>query len=92
MATLSPDDEARSLEALRHHARHPVELQITLQSLMVLIGALNLASRHPQFPRTTRRVLDAFLDQVHTQVTALDPLLGNVVQLGRDPASDVPRG
>lgn len=86
------DDDAqdRALAALQQWHAHPVQLDLDVQQVTVLIGALQLALRQPHFPATSRRFLTSWLEQVIATVGALDSDLETLLRAGNDPAQDVP--
>ncbi len=75
---------------LERHARHPVHLEIDVITGCVLISALQLAMRHPAFPRASRDIVHAFIRQWQAQVAALDGDLAVLVEMGNQPHRDVP--
>lgn len=87
---LSDDAQARALATLHQFHAHPVQLDLDVQQLTMLIGPLQLALRHPGFPATSRAFLEPRLEQVITEVGALSPDLEWLLRAGNDPAQDVP--
>jgi hypothetical protein len=85
---LSPADGQRAPEALAAQARHPVPLALDLGTLAVLVGTVQLALRHPQYPAASRQVLEAWLAQTITAVETLSPVLAEGLRAGSDPAND----
>jgi hypothetical protein len=79
----------RYVQLLFRHARHPVVLESDLGTLAVVIGALQLAVRHPGFPAESRRVVEGWLTQVLTGIATLSPQLAEGLRAGNDPANDV---
>jgi hypothetical protein len=75
--------------AMLRHKDHPVVLETTLPTMMIVIAALQLALRHPLFPTESKRVVtgvvQGFLDQVRT----LDLVIAQVLERGNDPHHDV---
>ena len=69
---------------------YPLEMQMTVADVTLLIGALHLALRHPQFPPTTAQAIRAWIAQVGQGVRLLVPGLAEVVARGDNPAHDIP--
>lgn len=78
------------LALLERHARHPVHLEIDVITGQVLTSALQLALRHPAFPRTSREIVQGFIRAFQARVAALDGDLAVLVELGNQPHRDVP--
>jgi hypothetical protein len=87
---LSDDAQARALAVLERYHDHPVQLDLDVQQLTMLVGALQLALRHPHFPATSRRFLEGWLENVITTTGRLSPHLEDLLLAGNDPAQDVP--
>jgi hypothetical protein len=88
---LSQADQERYTQALRQHARHPVQLELDLTTLAVIIGALQLALRHPGYPPASRQHLEDWLAQTITAVGTLSADLAAGLRAGSAPAPAVPR-
>jgi hypothetical protein len=69
---------------------HPVRLECTLPEMSVIIAALQLALRHPLFPRASRTQVTAFVQGFIAQVKTLDLVIAQVLERGNDPHHDVP--
>lgn len=80
---------ARYLQAMERHTLHPVKLETTVGDLLVLVGALQLALRHPDLPATTTAGVETFLHGAIRGLQRLEPVLAEVARLGQDPAYDV---
>lgn len=78
------------LAVLERHARHPVTVEMDVITGQVIIGALQLALRHPAFPRTSREIIQSFIRGFQARVAALDGDLAVLVELGNQPHRDVP--
>jgi len=78
------------LALLERHARHPVHLELDVLTGHVLSGALQLAMRHPAFPRTSRAIVQGFLRGFQASLAQLDGDLAVLVELGNQPHRDVP--
>ncbi len=86
-----PDDaQTRALAALEQFHAHPVQLDLDVQQLTLLIGGLQLALRHPHFPAASRRYITPWLENVIGTVGRLHPNLETLLRAGNDPAQDVP--
>jgi hypothetical protein len=83
-------DEARTLAALTRWGNAPVQIDTTVCDLHVIAGALHLALRHPHFPATSRAILERHLAHWADVLGHAEPLLGDLIRLGGDPAYDVP--
>lgn len=72
-------------------AEQQVVLDMDFKRVMVMIGALQLAMRHPAFPETSYQILD---DTLRSLVTAVAPdetsALRSVLERGFDPTYDQP--
>lgn len=86
---LSKADEERYLQALREIGQHPCRFEVSLNTLTILISALQLATRHPRLPA---RVSEVVRDWVEAAIEAIDTLAPDVaagLRAGNDPANDV---
>jgi hypothetical protein len=54
---------------------YSVEIPVTVGQLGILISALQLAGRHPEFPPAGRHFLDGWIDHILTRVEQLSPEL-----------------
>ena len=73
---LTETDKTRYLEALYRDAGHPIEIKCDVLLLVLLVGSVQLALRHPNYPPTSRHMLQSWLADVHRQLTTLNPVLG----------------
>lgn len=87
---LSDDAQERALAALQQWQAHPVQVDLDVLQLTMLIGALQLALRHPHFPATSRRFVTHWLGLMIATVGGLDEDLEALLRAGNDPAQDVP--
>lgn len=78
------------LALLERHARHPVHLEMDVLTGHVLIGALQLALRHPAFPRESREIVQGFIRGFQARVASLDGDLAVLIEMGNQPHRDVP--
>lgn len=78
------------LALLERHARHPVTLEMDVITGQILVGALQLALRHPAFPRTSREIVQGFIREFQARVALLDGDLAVLVEMGNQPHRDVP--
>jgi hypothetical protein len=69
---------------------HPVRLECTLPEICVIVAALQMALRHPMFPRESKRFVTAFVQGFIDQVRTLDLVIAQVMERGNDPHHDVP--
>jgi len=85
MAPLQPEVY---LAALHQWGGHPVQMDLDVATLTVLVGALQLSTRHPRLPSTTRRVIQTFIAEVEARLEALAPVLAQGIRLGNNPTYD----
>lgn len=64
-------------------------MPVDVLTLSLLVGALQLALRHPGFPAESRRVVVDFLDKAIRALEMFNPVFGRVGRMGNDPANDV---
>jgi hypothetical protein len=85
-------DQAPSFEAyhaaLAPHAAHPVVFETCVLELTMLLAALQLSLRHPEFPASTRIVVEGFVADAIAQLDRLDPVLGQTLRAGNDSTQD----
>lgn len=85
---LPPDFEA----AFRRLAQRPeVELVIRPVDAWLLMATLQMALRHPAFPRELGEQVTRIATRLQTLVSELEPGLAAYAQAGWDPSQDVPR-
>jgi len=84
------DVQQRAIAALERVHAHPVQATLNVQQMVVIIGALQLALRHPAFPATTGAFIKNWLDEAISQISTLCPELAPLLGAGSDPAYDVP--
>lgn len=82
--------QEQALQMLSKYRYHPTILEMDVQHLLMVVGAIQLALRHPNFPDTSRQLLDNWLQNVSSQVAQISPDLASLFQKGNDPAQDVP--
>lgn len=87
---LADDVQQRAIAALERVRAHPVQATLNVQQMVVIIGALQLALRHPAFPATTGAFIKNWLDEAISQIGTLCPELAPLLRAGNDPAHDVP--
>ena len=81
----------RFVEVMTRHGQHPIELSMDVTTIVVLISALQLALRHPDFDGQNAKTSRRFVEVSIRRLEQIHPLLGEVMRLGNDPAHDVPR-
>ena len=86
---LSEQQVARYTQALRGHGDDPVVVESDVTTIVMIVGALQLALRHPRFPSTMRMVIDGILTCWSEKLASVDPLFAEVIALGDDPKLDV---
>ncbi len=77
------------LNALKTLAEtHPtITVEVDTPHLFILIGALQLAIRHPGFPEYPHAYIVEFIQELQRAVSD-EPILAWVIELGFDPAHD----
>ena len=69
----------------------PVVFQVDVPRALVVVGALQLATRHPNLPSNSKKVV---LDFIQTLTDALSPdpngPIAQVIELGFNPVYDEP--
>jgi hypothetical protein len=88
--SVTPPDPEAYAAALRQYGLHPVRIDTDVVTITVLVGALQLAVRHPQLPAQTRAVVTAWLAETIATVGTLAPDIEALLRLGQDPAYDIP--
>jgi hypothetical protein len=79
---VTPEKQAAIEAAMMAHARHPVVLELNVQQLLMVIGGLQLALRHPDFPPTSHRHLSLMIEQWRSDLYTLDVQLAHLVDYG----------
>ena len=69
---------------------HPVRFECTLPEISVIVAALQMALRHPLFPRESKTIVTSFVQGFIEQVKTLDLVIAQVLERGNDPHHDVP--
>jgi hypothetical protein len=85
---LTPQTEQALLDAMLQHGNDPIELEMTVHQLCTMIGALQLALRHPTFPPRSRQILRQMIRQWRDALWNLDTNLARSVDLGFNKAYD----
>ena len=85
---ITSDEEQRFTAAMMAHAQQTVCLELDVITSCVVIGALQLALRHPDFPATSRGIVTDLLATWRTRLATLDPMLGEGIGWGNDPSND----
>jgi hypothetical protein len=88
---LTKDKEKAILEAMQQYARHPVQLDLDVHQLLMIIGGLRLALRHPEYPPTSRRIIRQLIKGWRDALWTIDANLAHLVDYGFNQAYDVPR-
>jgi hypothetical protein len=76
-----------AIEIARKTAESPMELVLQPLTVLMLAGALQLANRHPDFPRSHRAIVDRFLMGAR-EYFADCPTVLEVLRRGDDPQFD----
>ena len=76
--------------AMRRLSRDPVVLETRVLEMTVIVGALQLALRHPLFPKDSKRVIEPFIASFIAQIKAKDLVIAEVLERGNDPRHDRP--
>jgi len=65
----------------------PMELLLKPETVMTMIGVLQLATRHPNLPPNTRRFVEEFIDHARAYFAEC-PFVLQVIRMGDDPEYD----
>lgn len=88
MTVIDKEDlERRALAELRASEQIKIQFELPIPVLMYLIGALQLALRHPAFPGRYARFIREFIQQLKANL-AQYPAICAVIDLGFNPAFD----
>ena len=82
---ISAGELAKLLEA--EDERSPLEIHLDRFQLLCVIGAVQLACRHPLYTGPTRKVVEGFVQQVSV---AFPPAAQDLIAKGWDPSWDQP--
>lgn len=87
----TPEQEAAFLAQLREKtdAGEPAVIALEPMELVILVGAVQLALRHPQYPASHRATSAAFVADALAYF-ADAPAVAAVIEAGNDPDQDVP--
>lgn len=83
-----PPDFVAAMIHLAGHER--IELMILPQDAFFLMSALQLALRHPDFPRRLRVEVERIAHRLVDLISELEPELRLYAEAGFDPSQDVP--
>lgn len=87
MAIVKADEYLRDIKRL--YARHPeVTFAISSPHILILVGVMQLALRHPEMPKASREVATRFIESVKESLREY-PALTKTIEQGFDPACDV---
>ena len=89
-----PSDEEKFANALMRLFRdpQPVRLDIDKATAWRVIATIQLACRHPEFKGQTRDNVEDFARTMCASLTAHDPALRKLLDMGWDQTFDMPRG
>lgn len=85
-------EETRYLLALKDLAerREPISLQVPAIVAFHVVAALQLAARHPQITEDLALMNYGFVGQVQTQLEAINPVIGELIDRGWNQGDDFP--
>lgn len=63
-----------------------IELHVGPAPLLVIIGALQLALRHPDLPMTSEAICRQFIRQIRERIALIEPHIAEAIDLGAYPA------
>lgn len=87
MEIVKADEYLRDIKGL--YARHPeATFAISSPHLLILVGVMQLALRHPRLPDAGREVAMRFIESVKETLREY-PALTKTIEQGFDPACDV---
>ena len=87
---ISQEQQDRYVQALGQYAVSPVTWESDLLTCMVIVGALQLAIRHPDFPPESRRVITKVLRGFEDKISQIDAALAECIRCGNDQNLDMP--
>ena len=76
--------------AMRRIGHDPVVLETKVIGMTVIVAALQLALRHPLFPKQSKAVIEPFIASFIAQMRTKDLVIAEVLERGNDPHHDVP--
>jgi hypothetical protein len=85
-----PELDACARAEIETYYEYPLELEVTVADLFGLIGAMQLAMRHPEFPPTVAASVKAWIEHVRRGLLPLTPCLAEIIARGNQPPFDVP--
>lgn len=89
---LLSDEQAKEVTAQVMSDQTPLQPIITIVDAWLLIGALQLATRHPEMSRFMRRALKRISGSFEKAITDLHPEARELLDMGWDPKYDVGSG
>lgn len=69
----------------------PIRLTINIMELWMIVGHLQLASRHPSLSDTLQQFVRHTCDQFIDAIAAKYPEAREVLEMGYDPTHDIPQ-
>jgi hypothetical protein len=81
---------AQYVAAMQRVGNDPVVIESTVVHLSAIIAALQLALRHPLFPKASQGLVERFVQGCLAQVRTKDLVLAQVLERGNDPHYDRP--
>jgi hypothetical protein len=88
---LTKAKEEAILKAMQTYARQPIKLDLDVQGLLMIIGGLQLALRHPKYPPTSRRIIRQAIKGWRDALWTIDANLAHMVDYGFNTSYDAPR-
>lgn len=65
-----------------------IAVEMSPAQSLVVVGALQLALRHPSFPRSSNEIVVSFVRGIQNGMKEREPLLAHVIEIGFDPGYD----
>lgn len=69
----------------------PITLTILPRDTWMVVSVIQFATRNPALSAQQRSIVEAVGRQLQAALVSIDPVLGKYIELGWDPANDVPR-
>lgn len=86
----APPDRAAFTVAMELHGEYPFNIETNIAYMVSVVGTLQLALRHPGFPRHTRSMIDPFIAMVIEEVHRVSPIIADGLRAGNHAANDLP--
>ena len=81
---------AQYIAAMQRVGDDPVVIESTVVHMSAIIAALQLALRHPLFPKASQALVERFVQGFLAQVRTKDLVIAQVLERGNDPHQEEP--